>query len=375
MTRRGESRATGRRAVLGGPVALVLLVVLATAAQAAWAASGTGSHAAVAADLPAPATVTAAASGTTANVSWSAVQTTGGHPATGYVVTRTSGGTTVAAGGTCAGTVTTTSCADPGLAGGTYTYTVVAAIGASWRSPGRTSSSVTVATGTPNFLVELVPTGTKTAGTAFQVRLTARTGTTTDSTYSGARTIVFSGPGTSPSGTAPTYPAGTVTFSSGIATVNVTLTRAETVTLTATEGSRSGGVQVTVQAGTPTALAFTSSMRGTDGNPLPTPSTPVNCSSGSVSLVDNKATFQTRVSRVDGLGNAAVAASSVSVSLTRSGPATGTTPSTLTIAAGSSESSGASPIYQLPAGNPSPTTIQAAAAGSGLTAVSCAIAR
>ena len=358
MMRRGESRETSRRAVLGGPVALVLLVVLATAAQAAWAANGTGAHAAVAADLPAPATVTAAASGTTVHVSWSAVQTTGGHPASGYLVTRTSGGTTVAAGGTCAGTVTTTSCAEPGLAGGTHTYTVVAVIGANWRSPGRTSSSVTVVAGSPNFLVELVAPGAKAAGTAFQLRVTARTAAGgTDATVTGSRSLTVAGLAASPNGTAATVPS-SGTFASGVATLSVTATRAvDPATITVTDTampSRTGSVSVTI---TPEGtLRFSTAQTG--GSAIACPRT--YSGGGGTQLFVQRTT--------DRFGNAPATATELALTITWTDTA-GATGST-SIAAGQT---GQATPASISLGNNKSATLSVSAAGH--TPISCSVTR
>lgn len=57
-----------------------------------------------------------------------------------------------------------------------------------------------------------------------------------DTSYTGVKTLTFSGPSTSPSGKVPTYPA-TVTFTNGIATnVSFTPFAAETAKLTVTQG-------------------------------------------------------------------------------------------------------------------------------------------
>jgi autotransporter-associated beta strand protein len=75
----------------------------------------------------------------------------------------------------------------------------------------------------------------QTAGTPFDITLTATTdGTTIDTTYTGTKSIVISGPTGSPS-----YPA-TVDFTSGVGTANITLTKAETTTITATDGTIAG---------------------------------------------------------------------------------------------------------------------------------------
>jgi hypothetical protein len=82
----------------------------------------------------------------------------------------------------------------------------------------------------------------QTAGTAITIAtITAQLYSGgTDTTYTGVKTLTFSGPSTSPKGNAPTYPA-TVTFTNGVAT-NVSFTdfTAETTTLTATQGAITG---------------------------------------------------------------------------------------------------------------------------------------
>lgn len=86
-----------------------------------------------------------------------------------------------------------------------------------------------------------IPTpSTQTAGAAFNVNLTAYdTYGNTATGYSGSQTITFSGPANSPNGTAPSYPA-TVSFSSGSGTASITLFRAASTTLTATQGTVTG---------------------------------------------------------------------------------------------------------------------------------------
>ncbi|MGN6797914.1 MAG: hypothetical protein ACTHKS_07160, partial [Gaiellaceae bacterium] len=80
--------------------------------------------------------------------------------------------------------------------------------------------------------------------------------------YSGSKTLTFSGPGTSAKGNAPTYPA-TVTFTNGIATsVPITLFKAETTTLTATQGLITGSSNSFTVAGK-AASGFTIDTVGT----------------------------------------------------------------------------------------------------------------
>jgi hypothetical protein len=84
--------------------------------------------------------------------------------------------------------------------------------------------------------------GTRTAGAAFSVSITALDQWSNVATgYAGSKSIVFSGPGNSPapSNAPPTYP-GSVTFAAGLASPSVTLFKAENTSLTATDSSITG---------------------------------------------------------------------------------------------------------------------------------------
>ena len=108
----------------------------------------------------APTNLTAALSGTTANLSWTA--STDNVGVTGYRVTRN--------GTVLAGTVTGTTFANSGLAAGTYTYTVAAVDAAGNTSGASNSASVTVS-----------PPTTDTTAPSVPANLTAtRSGTTAD---------------------------------------------------------------------------------------------------------------------------------------------------------------------------------------------------
>ncbi len=109
-----------------------------------------------------------------------------------------------------------------------------------------------------------VPTPSEqTAGTAFSVTLTATDewGNTTTS-YTGSKTLTWSGPGNSPSAQAPSYPA-TVTFTAGVsAAASITLYDAQSTTLTAKEGTTVEG----------TSGSFTVKAAGATSFSVPTPS-------------------------------------------------------------------------------------------------------
>ena len=272
-----------------------------------------------------------------------------------YDVFRYSGGT-----GALVCSVPTASplaCDDTGLSPSTtYGYTVESRLGANWRS-GQTPQVSATTAGVPNFLVELVTPGTKTAGTSFDLRLTARTDTPADPTYTGSHALTFSGPGQHPGYAAPSYPT-SATFAAGVAVVAVTLRKAEAVTLTVSEGSRTGSTTVTVVAGAVAGLRYTSSSH--------------DCSDGTADVVDNRGTWTTKVSRVDAWGNAVVGGP-ISVTVTKPTGAGGSTPaSPLTIGLDASESSTAT-SYQIASGNPPAVTITAASGG--LTPATCAVDR
>ena len=128
-----------------------------------------------------------------------------------------------------------------------------------------TSGSFTVRAAATTKKLTVATPGEQTAGTAFNVTLTAidEWGNKTTG-YTGAKTLVWSGPLNSPSGQAPSYPstATTVTFTEGVGTATLlTLYDAQSTTLKATEGSSVEGTSAafTVKAGTATTLAFTTS--------------------------------------------------------------------------------------------------------------------
>ena len=86
-----------------------------------------------------------------------------------------------------------------------------------------------------------VPTpAAQTAGTAFNETATAwDTWHNIAKSYVGAKTLLWSGPSSSPSGQAPVYPA-TVTFAAGVGTAAIKLYDAQSTTVKATEGTLEG---------------------------------------------------------------------------------------------------------------------------------------
>lgn len=254
---------SSRRLRVAAILAVGLLAVPA-AAFASWSASSSGGVGQARAQaMGNPTGVTAVANDSSSiTVSWSAPGASF-VPPSAYRVTRTS---PTPATVVCAST-TNLSCTDTGLSSSTaYTYSVVSLRGNNWASSGASASATTPAANA--FLVELVAAGNKTAGSFFQVRVTAQTAGTTDTSYTGTHTLAWSGPANARTGTTPVYPTNPVNFASGVATVNVTLYRAETVNLAVAEGARSGSTSVTVVAAALNRLWFTSSSTNCDASPI-----------------------------------------------------------------------------------------------------------
>src|SRR3989454_4149416 len=96
----------------------------APAAHAAWSHTGSGSQWAKARTMPAGSTPTVSVSNRSVTVSWSQA-TIGGAAVAGYVVKRyDTGGNAQTIGSGCSGTVSSTSCTETGVPGGTWKYTV-----------------------------------------------------------------------------------------------------------------------------------------------------------------------------------------------------------------------------------------------------------
>ena len=197
------------------------------------------------------------------------------------------------------------------------TTTITAAQGAASGASGNVAVSPAVATAFK------VPTpAAQTAGTAFNETLTATDpyGNTATS-YTGAKTITFSGPANSPGATTPTYPS-TVTFTSGAGTASITLYDAQTTTLTATQGTASG-----------VSGSFTVSAAGATAFKLPTPAAQT---AGTA--------FNETLTATDPYGNTATSYTGAKT-ITFSGPAnspgatTPTYPSTVTFTSGAGTAS------------------------------------
>jgi hypothetical protein len=102
-----------------------------------------------------------------------------------------------------------------------------------------TTAAFAVAPAPAGFFAVATPPN-QTAGKAFSVAISALDGYGNAATgYSGAQALSFSGPLSSPNGTAPGYPA-SVTFTKGAGSATMTLFDAQTTTITVAQGSLTG---------------------------------------------------------------------------------------------------------------------------------------
>jgi hypothetical protein len=224
-----------RRSLPTGVAGVALLIgLVATVSGTAFAyftTTGVGSASAGVSKLSAP-SITAAtpAAGGTVALTWSAVTPPGPGTVT-YHVTRNGG----KPGGSCPSSsspASVTTCTDSGLEAGTYEYLVTAR----WRSWTASSSTSTakITIGPADHLVLTAVSSTPTAGAADNLTVTAKdAGNSTVTTYTGSKSLVFSGASASPSGTKPTVSnssgaatnfgsATAISFTAGVATVTST---------------------------------------------------------------------------------------------------------------------------------------------------------
>ncbi|RNM17305.1 beta strand repeat-containing protein [Nocardioides pocheonensis] len=164
------------------------------------------------------------------------------------------------------------------------------------------SQVVNVPASATQFTVSPSP-ATVTAGSNLSLTITAKLadGTTTDTSYTGTKSLTWSGAATatSPSGVAPTLQA-SATFTSGVATnVLVTLTTAgASRTLTVSDGSISGQATVNVNNAAVSGLAYTNMVFGGSGSSVTACYT--NCT---IASLGNNGSVTANVSLVDAYGN------------------------------------------------------------------------
>jgi hypothetical protein len=168
------------------PAALAAVVSMTGTAGASWSTSGAGASKAKATQLPVGSTPSLAQTGTApsraVNLSWTAA----GTLTTGYVVRAFNATTGVerATVGTCAGTITGTSCSETTAPSGTWKYTV---------TPRRSNWSGTPSASSASMLVDNVnPTGSITSPSGGVVtQVVTVTSNSADSGGSGLATATF----------------------------------------------------------------------------------------------------------------------------------------------------------------------------------------
>jgi hypothetical protein len=267
----GHAGRFGRWASALTVTAVVMASVLAALAYFLSTASATGN---AKVDTLSPPTINSATPGADAvSLSWSSVSPPDGTGTVTYDVRRNG----VSPGGDCptpSAPTTATSCTDSGLTAGSYEYTVTAR----WRSWTATSAirTVTVASGAATHLVLSAALTTVSAGQADSLTITAKDAAeNTVTSYTGSKTLTFTGAGTIGSnnptvtdsgGTARSFGTPeTISFSAGVASVAGTsngvmkLYRAETAGVVVSDGSISNGsgLSVAVNATAPAKLSFT----------------------------------------------------------------------------------------------------------------------
>jgi hypothetical protein len=247
---------------------VMALNLLAQGALAYWSSTGEANAPSNLATLFSPAISSATAGAETVELTWSAVAPPGAG-AVEYYVTRD--GRTP--GGNCPGwksLSTATSCTDTDVSIGMHEYTVTAV----WRTWTATSAvkSAAVTFGPPAHFQLEAAGATPTAGEADSITIVAKDASNdTVGTYSGVKTLAWSGAASSPSGHAPEYPAGatSVTFTKGVGkATGIKLYSAAPTTLTVSDGSSLEGTSgvLTVKAAATKKLSLTAPSETTVGS-------------------------------------------------------------------------------------------------------------
>ncbi|TMC48515.1 MAG: hypothetical protein E6J20_18805, partial [Chloroflexi bacterium] len=230
---------------------------------------GTANASASVGSLSAPIITDGTPGAGTVDLTWSAITPPVADTVT-YSVSRNGGD---AAGNcpTASSPTTVLTCTDTGLTAGTYHYTVTAHW-RTWTAPSGTQD-VTVASGPVDHYKLQASTTTPTAGSGDNLTITAQDASNhTVTAYTGDKSLTFTGAGTIGSfhptvtdknGAAVNFgTAETVTFSSGVATVSsgsngvMTMYKAESPTITVSDGTTSGTLNVTVSAASAASLTL-----------------------------------------------------------------------------------------------------------------------
>src|ERR1044072_1145252 len=297
-----------RTGIAGAVLVLIMVGSLSSAAFAYFSTKGAGDATAGVSKLSTLTTVTATpAVGGTVALSWSAVVPPGPGTVT-YAVSR-NGGAPSGACPSASAQAPVTSCTDSGLDIGTYVYVVTAY----WRSWSASSPTATakITVGQVTHLDLKAASPTPTAGATNNLTITAQDANdNTVTTYTGSRSLTFSGASASPRRTGPTatHSAGpalafgsatTISFSSGVAKVSsskngvMRLYRSGATSVKVTDGSISSSPDLALTVGLeappkislvaastiPTAGVandLTITVSDTYGNPMPTYTGPRN---------------------------------------------------------------------------------------------------
>ena len=243
-------------------------------ASAQWVVSATGSGAAQAATVNGGNAPSATASGRTVQLSWSATTLSNGQAVAGYIVKRydaTGTVTQVIVSGTCASTVSGTSCSETAVPPGTWKYSVTPTQN-NW--VGAESAKTSVAVGTPSLTLSpsIVKSGTTLTGTisnfidgeSIQFRRDSTGGPVLSGTVNGTATPAAVPAGGTASVTV-VIPAGTSEGS-------------HTVYAVASPSGENAGATVTVDDTTPPAPSITGG-----------PANPTNSTTASFTFTDTEA--------------------------------------------------------------------------------------
>jgi hypothetical protein len=216
------------RGILAAAAIAVLLAVLGSGALAYFSGNGGGTAAATVTNLSAPTLGTPTVGGGTVALSWSAVSAPGSG-AVQYYVTRDGGDPGVVCPSEDVPSAVT-SCTDSDVPIGEHSYRVTA-VYKSWTAASGLKSAK-VLTGAATKFTIAASTTTPAVNASVNLTITAKDASNnTVTSYSGSKSLVFSGAAASPSGTKPTVAnssgtatnfgsATTITFSSGIAAVS-----------------------------------------------------------------------------------------------------------------------------------------------------------
>lgn len=231
MNKPKHSAGLGSRNALRGRVTWTLLAVLfissgGPAANAFWDSLSSSNFAEAKADaIPRGSTPAGSLSGTNVTLNWAAVTTPGGHNVAGYTIARyssPSGGTNIAAGGGCAGTVSGPSCVEQSVPDGTWYYTVTPVISLWTGAESSRSAVVAIDTTPPTIGVTSISPAANGAGWNNTGPVTVNLGAT--DTGSGVASIKYTVDGGS-----------TVTVNAAAAAVNVSGSGTHTVSYFATD--------------------------------------------------------------------------------------------------------------------------------------------